>query len=102
MVVKYRTRFNDSLLPELVKESEYEFADGCINSPEKVVDMMRRIFSIDRETEEYNSGSSHSALRHLSERHRKEPSERYFSHRDLPGQNGPEPEGKKDSAGFFR
>lgn len=53
MIVKYRTRFNDSLLPELVKESEYEFADGCINSPEKVVDMMRRIFSIDRETEEY-------------------------------------------------
>lgn len=53
MIVKYRTRFNDSLLPELVRESEYEFADGCINSPEKVVDMMRRIFSIDRETEEY-------------------------------------------------
>ena len=44
MIVKYRTRFNDSLLPELVKESECEFADGCINSPEKVVDMMRRIF----------------------------------------------------------
>lgn len=53
MIAKYKTRFNESGLPVLVKKSEYGFADEYTNSPEKVVDMMRRIFSIDRETEEY-------------------------------------------------
>lgn len=53
MIAKYKTRFNESGVPVLVKESEYGFADEYANSPEKVVDMMRRLFSIDRETEEY-------------------------------------------------
>ena len=52
-IVKYKTRFGDSGLPEVVKEEAYEWDEMILNSPDKVEKMMKSVFRLHKETEEY-------------------------------------------------
>lgn len=52
-IVKYKTRLGDSGLPEVVKEESYEWDEMILDSPDKVEKMMKSVFRIHKETEEY-------------------------------------------------
>lgn len=52
-IAKYKTRFGDSGLPEVIKEESYEWDEMILDSPDKVEKMMKSVFRIHKETEEY-------------------------------------------------
>ncbi len=53
MLYKYKTYYNVSGLPELVKETEYNYAITPMSSSDKIIDFMTAHMRADRETEEY-------------------------------------------------
>lgn len=52
-VKQYKTILGEENIPMLVKEKEVPYQEGKIESPENVVKMMREVFSIHKQTEEY-------------------------------------------------
>lgn len=52
-IAKYKTRFGDFVLPEVVKEEAYEWDEMILDSPDKVERMMKSVFQLHKETEEY-------------------------------------------------
>lgn len=52
-VKQYKTILGEENIPMLVKEKEVLYQEGKIESPENVVKMMREVFSIHKQTEEY-------------------------------------------------
>lgn len=52
-IAKYKTRLGDSGLPETVKEELYEWDEKILDSPDKVERMMKSVFQLHKETEEY-------------------------------------------------
>lgn len=52
-LAKYKTIQGDGRIPQLVKESSYDSSLNTLNNPEKVVKLMKDVFQIHRETEEY-------------------------------------------------
>lgn len=52
-IAKYKTRFGDSGLPETIKEESYELDEMILDSPDKVEKMMKSVFRLHKETEEY-------------------------------------------------
>ena len=52
-LAKYKTIQGDGRIPQLVKESSYDSSLDTLNNPEKVVKLMKDVFQIHRETEEY-------------------------------------------------
>ena len=53
MLYKYKTYYNVSGLPELVKETEYNYEITPMSSSDKIIDFMNAHMCADRETEEY-------------------------------------------------
>lgn len=51
-VTTYVTELSDKRLPVLVKESAVNYSVANFNSPEPIVDMMRNVFKLDRQSEE--------------------------------------------------
>lgn len=54
-IIKFST-MQESKLPVLVKENEYEYAgcsSSCLNSPDAIFKMMNEIFCLSKMTEEY-------------------------------------------------
>lgn len=52
-ITKYKTMMNDSRIPELVKESACNYECESLNDPSKIVEMMKIVFEIHKQTEEY-------------------------------------------------
>ena len=52
-VKQYKTMLGEENIPMLVKEKEVPYQEGKIESPGNVVKMMREVFSIHKQTEEY-------------------------------------------------
>lgn len=52
-IVKYKTLMDTSGIPKLVVEQSYEWGERIINSPDKVVAMIKQLFHLHRETEEF-------------------------------------------------
>ena len=52
-VSQYKTMLNENGLPELVKEKSSNYGIESLTSPELIAQMMREVFQIHRNTEEY-------------------------------------------------
>lgn len=52
-IAKYKTMMNETGLPEVVMEQSYEWDERILDSPDKVFQLMKQVFQLHRETEEY-------------------------------------------------
>lgn len=52
-LVKYKTMQGDSRIPQLIKESCYYSVQDGMSNPKRIVSVMKEVFQMHRETEEY-------------------------------------------------
>lgn len=52
-ITRYKTMMDENGLPELIKERSYESNERILDRPDKVFNVMRGVFQLHKETEEY-------------------------------------------------